>query len=113
MVEYKGGKVVITTNNAQLPITHIGDATCVPRFSKNEAQLQHVFHVPGMKKNLLSVSQLTLSGGPDDVKIYRSIKPYEKSIMMGHKLNSIYVMLAESTYVKKTCRSETSDLWHA
>ena len=50
LVEYKGGNVVITANNAQLPITHIGKATCIPRFSEKEAQLQQLFHVPSIKK---------------------------------------------------------------
>ncbi|KAG5598224.1 hypothetical protein H5410_029594, partial [Solanum commersonii] len=48
MSEYKGGQVVVTANNSKMPITHIG-----------------------MKRNLLSVSQLTDSGnyvlfGPND-----------------------------------------------
>lgn len=57
--EYKGGRVVVTANNSRLPITHIGNTMIVPRFSPNQVQLQNVLHVPGMKKNLLSVSQLT------------------------------------------------------
>lgn len=30
----------------------------------------------------------------------------------GRKLDSVYVMSAESAYVEKTCQSDTSDLWH-
>lgn len=71
-----------------------------------------------MKKNLLSVSQLTSSGNfvvfkPNDVNVYRNVKPCEKQIMTGQRLDSVYVMLAESTYVKKTCQNDTADLWHA
>ncbi|XXG49381.1 hypothetical protein AAC387_Pa02g3583 [Persea americana] len=118
LVEYKGDKVVITTNNARLPITHVGQAICVPRFNKDEAHLQQVFHVPGMKKNLLSVSQLTSSGnfvvfGPNNVNVYRNVKLCEKPIMTRQRLDSIYVMSAKSAYVRKTHQNDTADLWHA
>ena len=116
--EYKGGRVVVTANNSRLPITHIGNTMIVPRFSPNQVQLQNVLHVPGMKKNLLSVSQLTASGnyvvfGPEDVKVYRSLRPSGTPIMEGRRLESIYVMSAESAYVDKTRKNETADLWHA
>nr|DAD48846.1 TPA_asm: hypothetical protein HUJ06_018783 [Nelumbo nucifera] len=52
MSEYKGKRVVITANNARLPITHISQALCILRFNKEEAQLQNVYHVPGRKKKL-------------------------------------------------------------
>ncbi|KAL3530108.1 hypothetical protein ACH5RR_009430 [Cinchona calisaya] len=74
LTEYKGGRVVVTADNSRLPITHIGNATILPRYNSHQMELQHVYHVPGMKKNLLSVSQLTASSnfvlfGPDEVKI--------------------------------------------
>ena len=34
--KYNGGKVVVTANNAHLPITYVGEATCILRF----------YHVP-------------------------------------------------------------------
>ncbi|KAH7838943.1 hypothetical protein Vadar_033002 [Vaccinium darrowii] len=85
---YKGDRVVVTTNNSRLPITHIGKTAINPRFSPSEVKLQDVYHVPGMKKNLLSVSQLTSSGnyvvfGPKDVKVYQSLKPVGTPIMEG------------------------------
>ncbi|KAE8723075.1 PLAC8 family protein [Hibiscus syriacus] len=71
--EYNGGRVVVTADNSRLPITHIGKTIVTPRYNTNQVQLQDVYHVPGMKKNLLSVAQLTSSGhyvlfGPQDVK---------------------------------------------
>ncbi|KAE8698166.1 tir-nbs resistance protein [Hibiscus syriacus] len=92
--EYNGGRVVVTADNSRLPITHIG-----------------------MKKNLLSVAQLTSSGhyvlfGPQDVKVYRDVKITETPTMEGRRLESIYVMSAESAYVDRTRKNETSDLWH-
>ncbi|KAH7847776.1 hypothetical protein Vadar_030135 [Vaccinium darrowii] len=115
---YKGDRVVVTANNSRLPITHIGKTVINPRFSLSEVKLQDVYHVPGMKKNLLSVSQLTSSGnyvvfGPKDVKVYQSLKPVGTPIMERRRLESIYVMSAESAYVDKTRKNETADLWHA
>ncbi|CAL9014755.1 unnamed protein product [Prunus brigantina] len=79
--------------------------------------LQDVYHVPGMKKNLLSVAQLTSSGhyvlfGPRDVKVYRDLKISGMPTMKGRRLESVYVMSAESAYVDKTRKNETADLWH-
>ncbi|RVW16686.1 Retrovirus-related Pol polyprotein from transposon TNT 1-94 [Vitis vinifera] len=92
--EYKGRHMVVTANNSKLPITHIG-----------------------MKKNLLSVAQLTSSGhfvlfGPQDVKVYRDLEIMEEPVIKGRRLESIYVMSAETAYVDKTRKNKTTDLWH-
>jgi len=76
-----------------------------------------VYHVPGMKKNLLSVSQLTSSGhfvlfGPQDVRVYHSLEIAEEPLMKGQRLESVYVMSAKTTYIDKTRKNETTDLWH-
>uniref|UniRef100_A0A2N9FG96 CCHC-type domain-containing protein n=1 Tax=Fagus sylvatica TaxID=28930 RepID=A0A2N9FG96_FAGSY len=115
--EYKGGRVVVTADNSRLPIAHIGKTIVTPRYNSNQVPLQDVYHVPGMKKNLLSVAQLTLSGhyvlfGPQDVKVYRDLKISETPIMEGQRLESVYVMSAESAYVDRTRKNETTDLWH-
>ena len=115
--EYKGGRVVVTADNSRLPISHIGKTIVTPRYNSNQVPLKDVYHVPGMKKNLLSVAQLTLSGhyvlfGPRDVKVYRDLKISETPIMEGQRLESVYVMSAESAYVDRTRKNETTDLWH-
>ncbi|KAM2723556.1 hypothetical protein EV1_026500 [Malus domestica] len=115
--EYKGSRVVVTADNSRLPIAHIGKTIVTPRYNSNQVPLQDVYHVPGMKKNLLSVAQLTSSGhyvlfGPRDVKVYRDLKISEKPTMEGRRLESVYVMSAESAYVDKTRKNETVDLWH-
>ncbi|KAE8706377.1 hypothetical protein F3Y22_tig00110393pilonHSYRG00025 [Hibiscus syriacus] len=115
--EYNGGRVVVTADNSRLPITHIVKTIVTPRYNSNQVQLQDVYHVPRMKKNLLSMAQLTSSGhyvlfGPQDVKVYRDIKISETPTMEGRRLESIYVMSAESAYVDRIRKNETSDLWH-
>ncbi|KAH0669139.1 hypothetical protein KY285_025760 [Solanum tuberosum] len=104
--EYKSSRVVVTANNSTIPITHIGKTVFVPHHSSRQVELQNIYHVPGMKKNLLSVSQLTDSGnyvlfGPNDVKVYRNLKVTSTPIMEERRLESIYVMSAETTYVGK------------
>ena len=71
--------MVVTADNSRLPIAHIGKAIVMPRYNTNQVPFQDVYHVPGMKKNLLSVAQLTSSGhyvlfGSQDVKVYRDLK---------------------------------------
>ncbi|KAG6480986.1 hypothetical protein ZIOFF_057577 [Zingiber officinale] len=71
--QYKGARMVVTADNSRLPIAHVGKTVITPRYNSNQVPLQDVYHVPGMKKNLLSVAQLTSSGhyvlfGPENVK---------------------------------------------
>lgn len=109
--------MVVTANNSRLPICHIGKTMVVPQFSSKQVQLQGVYHVPGMKKNLLSVSQLTAPGsyvvfGPNDVKVYQEVKIIGTPFIEGKKQESVYVISAESSYVDVIRKNETTDLWH-
>jgi len=86
--EYKGSRVVVTTNNSKLPIAHIGNMVVSPQHGDTEVPLQNVYHVPGMRKNLLSVAQLTSSGhyvlfGPQDMKVYRDLEIIKEPMMKG------------------------------
>ncbi|KAG6737603.1 hypothetical protein POTOM_059131 [Populus tomentosa] len=117
LVEYKGKHVVVTTNNSKLAIAHVGDAVVSSQLNLKDVSLQNVYHVPGMKKNLLSVAQLTSSGhfvlfGPQDVKVYRDLESLDEPVIKGQRLESVYVMSAQTAYVDKTRKSETVDLWH-
>ncbi|GMI80094.1 hypothetical protein HRI_001678700 [Hibiscus trionum] len=114
--EYKGKRVVLTTNNSRLPISHIGNTT-LPRNDSQKLQLEKVYLVPGLKKNLLSVPQLTASGnyvlfGPEDVSIFQQVEVIGTPIVKGRRTESVYVLSAESAYVDKTRKNETADLWH-
>ncbi|KAI3703127.1 hypothetical protein L6452_28883 [Arctium lappa] len=116
LIEYKGSRVVVMANNTKLPIAHVGNTSLSPQGDK-EVSLQDVYHVPGMKKNLLSVTQLTSTGhyvvfGPQYVKVYNDLKVAGTQTMEGQRLDSVYVMSAQTAYVEKTRRNETTDLWH-
>ena len=101
-----------------MPITHIGKTVSEPHNTSRQEELQNVYHGPRMKKNLLSVLQITDSKnfvlfGPNDVKVNRNLKFKSTPIMERRRLESIYVMSVEKTYVEKTRSNETVDLWHA
>lgn len=108
---------MVTANNSKLPVAHIGNTLVSPQYCDNDVSLHNVYHVPVMKKNLLSLAQLTSSGnfvlfGPEDVRVYNDLKIAEEPLMKGKKLESIYVMSVETSYVNKTRKNETADLWH-
>ncbi|KAL0352357.1 UNVERIFIED_CONTAM: Retrovirus-related Pol polyprotein from transposon TNT 1-94 [Sesamum calycinum] len=50
--------------------------------------------------------------GPQDVKVYRNVEILGELVMMGRRMESVYVMSVETAYVDKTRRNETVDLWH-
>lgn len=118
ITKYIGDRVIVTADNTHLSISHVGKTQLPQKYGHEEIQLENVYHVPGMKKNLLSVPQLTTSGnyvlfGPDDVKVYKELKVIGTPFIEGPKMKAIYVMSAEEAYVDKARKSDTGDLWHA
>ncbi|KAK3034469.1 hypothetical protein RJ639_033325 [Escallonia herrerae] len=81
--------------------------------------LKDVYHVPGLKKNLVSVSQITDSGkyvlfGPKDVMVLDKLKNVEADILLvGEKKESLFVMSAGEAYVKQTSKNDRAAIWHA
>ncbi|KAH0765122.1 hypothetical protein KY285_000993 [Solanum tuberosum] len=82
-------------------------------------KLNDVYHVPGLKKNLISVSQITDFGkyvlfGPDDVKVLGNMKNIEADVLFaGKKKGSLFVMSAGEAYVKKTSQIDNAAIWYA
>lgn len=116
--QYTGKRVVVTVNNSKLPIAHVGDATCVQHSKGKEILLKDVYHIPSIKKSLLSVSQITNLGdwvvfGPKDVKVYKEVEIIGDPCMEGKKMDTIYEMTAQDAYVEKVKKNETADLWHS
>ncbi|KAL3501894.1 hypothetical protein ACH5RR_036343 [Cinchona calisaya] len=117
LTEYKRSRVVVTVDNSRLPITHIGNATILPIYNSHLVELQYVYYVPVMKKNMLSVYQLTASGnfvlfGLNE-KMYQNEKIIDTPIMQGKWLEILYMMFAQEAYVDKARKIETADLRHA
>lgn len=90
--KYKGSQ----RYNSKLYITHVGKTIISHRFSPEQIQLQKVYHVLGIKKNVLSDVKLTTQGnyvlfGLQEVKVYCNINASGTPIMKGRKLESFYV----------------------
>ena len=51
--------------------------------------------------------------GQKDVKFYQVVKIIGKLTIKGRRVVSVYVLFAESAYIDKTQKNETTDLWHA
>ena len=99
---------------SKMPITHIGKTQVVPHHNSRQVELQNIYHVLGMKKNLLSISQLIDSGnyvlfGWNDVKIYRNLKVTSTTPMEGRRSESIYVIPIKTTFV---VIDETPTWWY-
>ena len=54
--------MVVAVNNSKLLIAHIGNVIISPQCNDADVLLQNVYHVLGMEKILLSVTQLAPSG---------------------------------------------------
>ncbi|KAA8541518.1 hypothetical protein F0562_022670 [Nyssa sinensis] len=104
-----GKRAIVTADNSLHPVVKEGNFNVKKDISNvGGVSLKDVYHVPGLKKNLASVSQIADSGryvlfGPDDVKIISNIKHLEADVLFtGKRKNSLYVLSASDAYVEKT-----------
>ena len=103
----------MTADNSMHPVTKEGD------LNDGSVLLKDVYHVPGLKKNLASVSQITDSRryvlfGPKDVQILSNVEHVAADVMFcGKRKESLYVLSASEEYIKKVGHNASSTLWHA
>ncbi|KAK3012509.1 hypothetical protein RJ639_007995 [Escallonia herrerae] len=100
--KHNGDRVIITADNSIHPVVNEGTANINAHGSMNsDVVLKDVYHVPGLKKNLVSVSQITDSGkyvlfGPKDVMVLDKLKNVEADILLvGEKKESLFACLLE------------------
>ncbi|KAK3014348.1 hypothetical protein RJ639_008941 [Escallonia herrerae] len=117
--KHNGDRVIITADNSIHPVVNEGTANINAHGSMNSGVvLKDVYHVPGLKKNLVSVSQITDSGkyvlfGPKDVMVLDKLKNVEADILLvGEKKESLFVMSAGEAYVKQTSKNDRAAIWH-
>lgn len=102
----------MTVDNSLHPVTKEGD------LNDKDVLLNDVYHVPGLKKNLASVLQITYPGryilfGPNDVQILSNVKHIATDVLFcGKRKESLYVLSASDEYVKKAGQNASSTLWH-
>lgn len=113
-------RVIVTADNSMHSVMKEGKFNVKAENLNGEGlTLQDVYQVPGLKKNLASVSQITDSGefvlfGPDKVWILKNLRCIDADILfIGRKKNSLYVLSASEAYVEKTSQNTSVALWHA
>ncbi|KAF2320630.1 hypothetical protein GH714_029268 [Hevea brasiliensis] len=77
MHQHKEERVIVIANNLAYLVAK--GVVKISMDDKSMVKLNDVFHVPGLKRNLVSVSQITNSGkyvlfGPKDVKVLDNVK---------------------------------------
>jgi hypothetical protein len=89
-VRYGGSKHGVIANNSKHSIAHIGDVVFSANNNKKDLVLNNVYHVSGLKKNLLSVPQITETDHyvvfrPEDVKVCEHFETSSKAVLQGHR----------------------------
>lgn len=113
-VHYEGNDAIVTADNTVHPVVNEGVVKV-----EDGVTLKSVYHVPGMTKNLISVSQVADAGnyilfGPHDVKIMRNLRSLDADVVhQGKRVKSLYVLSAGDSYVEKTSKNDNASLWHA
>lgn len=110
---YNGQYAIYVGNGNKLPIPHTGDALL--KTSHGHLKLKDALVAPKLKKNLLSVSQLTL----DNSCIFEFdangfvIKDRNQQILAkGHRRGQLYALEEAQSVALAAIRSQKSDLCH-
>lgn len=117
---HDGGRAIVTADNSVHPVVNEGKLNIkVNNTNCDNISIDDVYHVPGLKKNLLSVPQITKSGryvlfGPNYVKIIENIQSLTADVLFtGKKKESLFVMTASEAFVENTSRNDRASIWHA
>lgn len=108
MRHHNGDKVIVTADNTTHPMVKEGTVKII--VGNNEVQLSDVYHVPSLKKNLISVSQITSLGkyvlfGPNSIKILNDVRNIDADIILeGKRKDSLFVLSTGEAYVKRTTK---------
>ena len=114
---HEGKQVLMTADNSLHPVMKEGNFNCSN--DTKRVSLNNVYHVPGLKKNLASVSQITGNGkyvlfGPNNVQILDHLKHVAADVLFtGRKKNSLYVLSASEAYIQKTSKNTSPSVWYA
>ncbi|KAG7551025.1 Zinc finger CCHC-type [Arabidopsis thaliana x Arabidopsis arenosa] len=115
---HDGKEAIITADNS---IHHVEkEGTVVIKGDDGSPiTLENVYHVPGVKKNLLSVVNAVDSGnyvlfGPRDVKFLKNIQELKADVVhTGARVKDLYVLSASNSYVEKMSTNDNVFIWHA
>ncbi|KAJ1388985.1 gag-polypeptide of LTR copia-type [Sesbania bispinosa] len=108
---HNGYRVIVSVDNTTHPVEKKG--TVKINASSGEVKLSDAYHVPGLKKNLISVSQITNSSkyvlfGPNNVNILNCVRNIDAdTILEGKRKDSLLVLSAREAYVKRTSQVDS------
>ena len=113
--EYYGTDYVIIGNGSSLPILGIGDTLVKQR--NTVLPLKNVLFVPDLKKNLLSVSQLTTQFPVNcefsDVDFCVNERATGQPVITGRRKGDLYVLHnSPELYFSHRFKSGSADIWH-
>ncbi|KAH0716585.1 hypothetical protein KY290_012741 [Solanum tuberosum] len=109
---------LVATDNSTYPVANEG-VMKIDVGSTGVVKLNDLFHAPGLKRNLVSVSQITDFGKyilfcPNDVKILDNVNNiFVDVVLTSEKKGSLFVMAIGESYVKKTSQRDSAAIWHA
>ncbi|GAA0162996.1 hypothetical protein LIER_18974 [Lithospermum erythrorhizon] len=125
--EYNGSDHITIGNGNSLAIDHIGTSH-IPISKSNSLTLNNVLHVPAIKKNLLSVSQLTLNNNVF-IEFHASrcfVKNFQGQVLLKGTIDHglyRFEASASSPYISQSINKSqqfamvgertSSDVWHS
>ncbi|GKU96119.1 hypothetical protein SLEP1_g9388 [Rubroshorea leprosula] len=115
---HKGKDAVITADNTVHSVEKEG-TVILGGCKENSITLTNVYHVPGMTKNLFSVTNAVDSGnyvlfGPNDVKFLRNIEELKADVVhVGKRTDDVYVLSISTSFVEKLSGHDNASIWHA
>lgn len=115
---YEGRTAIVTADNSVHQVEKEG-SIIINKIGDDSLTLESVYHVPGVKKNLFSISNDVDLGHfvlfrPHDVKLLRKIKALEADVIhTGKRADDLFVLSASTSYVEKMSNNDTAHLWHA
>nr|GEW82405.1 retrovirus-related Pol polyprotein from transposon TNT 1-94 [Tanacetum cinerariifolium] len=116
--QHKEEWVIITADDSTHPVEK-ERVVKIKAGDEGAVKLEDVYHVPGLKRNLVSVPQITDSGkyvlfGPSGVKILVNVRNLAADVIVtSEKKGSLFVLSAGEAYVKKTSQNDSAALSHA
>ncbi|KAJ3679560.1 hypothetical protein LUZ60_017571 [Juncus effusus] len=115
---YKGNTAFVTADNSVHHVVNEG-AVIVSDKDNRSITLDSVYHVPGMKKYLLSMANAVDAGhyvlfAPKDVKFLWNVEDVKGDVThVGKRVKDLYVLSASSSYVDKMSNNDGVSVWHA
>ncbi|KAK8951797.1 hypothetical protein KSP39_PZI003445 [Platanthera zijinensis] len=112
---YSGNEAIITADNTIHAVEKEGIVTVGS--DKGSLTLRSVYHVPGMKKNLFSVTNAVDAGyhvlfGPTEVKFLRNVSAVKADVAhVGRRVKDLFV-LSTSSYVDRMRANDSAAMWH-